>query len=404
MSARREAPSLETALAGALRSVPSIESLGDVFPAGVLITDVAGGVVYANPRAQQLFGLTVEELARDGFAPAIEPEDRPIIEREFAAAIAGAAEWQAEFRCCRREGAAITVALRAVPLRSPDGVVTGHIAAVEDISLRSRLYAKLTALIETSRILLDTPRLGAVLPAAVQVARTLIAADGYALWRLNDRGDWRVVESNGVSPAFAAAVCNRHRARRSRASRRPSRSTTSARPRRWPTGTPPTRPRASAPCWRSRSRSAAAGRAVSSSTTAVSSTSTTSGWKPPPRSATCARSRSRQPSCTRSSGAARAAERAHRQAAFLARAGVILGSSLDYEATLKAGRASWRCPTSPTGAPSTSLDDEGRHAAARRRAHRSGALELRARSCGALSREAETHRRRPHVFRTGSRS
>ena len=93
-----------------------------------------------------------------------------------------------------------------MPLRSHDGVVTGHIAAVEDISLRSRLYAKLTALIETSRILLDTPRLGAVLPAAVQVARTLIAADGYALWRLNDGGDWRVVESNGVSPAFAAAV------------------------------------------------------------------------------------------------------------------------------------------------------------------------------------------------------
>ena len=67
MSARREAPSLETALAGAQRSVPSIESLGDAFPAGVLITDVAGRVVYANPRAQQLFGLTVEELARDGF-------------------------------------------------------------------------------------------------------------------------------------------------------------------------------------------------------------------------------------------------------------------------------------------------------------------------------------------------
>ena len=206
MSARREAPSLETALAGALRSVPSIESLGDAFPAGVLITDAAGRVVYANPRAQQLFGLTVEELARDGFVPAIEAEDRPTIEREFAAAVAGAAEWQAEFRCCRGEGGAITVALRAVPLRSHDGVVTGHLAAVEDISLRSRLYAKLTALIETSRILLDTPRLGAVLPAAVQVARTLIAADGYALWRLNDGGDWRVVESNGVSPAFAAAA------------------------------------------------------------------------------------------------------------------------------------------------------------------------------------------------------
>ncbi len=206
MSAHREAPSLARALGGAPRVVPSIESLGDAFPAGVFVTDAAGRCVYANPRVQELLGLTAEELARDGFAPAIEPGDRPMVEGEFAAALADAADWQAEFRCRRRDGSAVTVALRAVPLRSPDGAVTGYIAAVEDVSLRSRLYAKLTALIETSRILLDTPRLGAVLPAAVQVARTLIAADGYALWRLQDGADWRVVESNGVSPTFAAAV------------------------------------------------------------------------------------------------------------------------------------------------------------------------------------------------------
>ena len=215
MPVHREAPPLARAPGGGARAVPSIESLGDALPAGVLVTDAAGRCVYANPRVQELLGLTAEELARDGFAPAIAPDDRPMVEREFAAAVAGAADWQAEFRCRRRDGSAVTVALRAVPLRSPDGAVTGHIAAVEDVSLRSRLYAKLTALIETSRILLDTPRLGAVLPAVVQVARTLIAADGYALWRLHDGVDWRVVESNGVSPTFAAAVV-RHREGRSR--------------------------------------------------------------------------------------------------------------------------------------------------------------------------------------------
>jgi PAS domain S-box-containing protein len=204
MSAHREA--LERALAGVLRGVPSIQSLGDALPAGVLVTDAAGRCVYANPRVQELLGLNAEELARNGFAPAIEPQDRPTVEREFAAAMADAADWHTEFRCRRRDGSAVTLALRAVPLRGTDGAVTGHIAAVEDVSLRSRLYAKLTALIETSRILLDTPRLGAVLPAVVQVARNLIAADGYALWRLHDGGDWRVVVSNGVSSTFAAAV------------------------------------------------------------------------------------------------------------------------------------------------------------------------------------------------------
>ena len=206
MSSRRDAPSVDRALAVALRGVTSIESLGDAFPAGVLMTDAAGRCVYANPRVQELLGLNAEELARNGFVPAIEPDDRPTVERELAAAVADAADWQSEFRCRRRDGSVVTVALRAVPLRGPEGDVTGHIAAVEDISLRSRLYAKLTALIETSRILLDTPRLGAVLPAVVQVARNLIAADGYALWRLHEDTDWRVVVSNGVSETFAAAV------------------------------------------------------------------------------------------------------------------------------------------------------------------------------------------------------
>jgi PAS domain S-box-containing protein len=206
MSGRREAPPLERALESARGSAPSIESFGDAFPAGVFVTDAAGRCVYANPRVQELLGLTAAELTRDGFVAAVDPAERPTIEEEFAAAVAGAAEWQAEFRCRRGDGSASTLGLHSVPLRSPDGAVTGHIAAVEDVSLRNRLYAKLTALIETSRILLDTPRLGAVLPAAVQVAKSLIAADGYALWRLQDGADWRVVESNGVSPAFAAAV------------------------------------------------------------------------------------------------------------------------------------------------------------------------------------------------------
>ena len=90
-------------------------------------------------------------------------------------------------------------------------------------------------------------------------------------------------------------------------------------------------------CWRCRSTSAAAGPAAWSSTTGACSTSITSGWRPPPRSATSARSRSRRPSCTEEQLAQRTRlERAHRQATFLAKAGVILGSSLDYEATLKA--------------------------------------------------------------------
>lgn len=205
MSGRSDRQPLDRAPAGEPGEEPSIARLGDAFPAGVLVTDAAGRCLYANPRAQQLFGLEFAALAAHGFAPAVDPADRARIETGLAAAVAAGAEWHAEFRCRRRDGSLVTVAVDAVPLRGADGHPSGHIAAIEDVSLRSRLYAKLTALIETSRILLGATRLHAVLPAVVQVARNLIAADGYAVWRQTEAG-WRIVESNGISPAFATAT------------------------------------------------------------------------------------------------------------------------------------------------------------------------------------------------------
>ncbi len=205
MSRDEEATPGKPALAPAIHERPPLASLVDALPAGVLVTDRAGRCVYANPRAQHLFGLSAEALARDGFAAAIDAADRDRVQGGFAAAIAAAADWHAEFRCRRPDGSVVAVSANAVPLRDADGRTTGHVAAVEDTTLRTRLYAKLTALIETSRILLESPRLGAVLPAVVQVARNLIAADGYAVWRLID-DRWRVAVSNGISATFAAAT------------------------------------------------------------------------------------------------------------------------------------------------------------------------------------------------------
>ncbi len=205
MSRDQETPSSEPALAPPVPGGPAVETLVDALPAGVLVTDPAGRCVYANPRVQQLFGRSAEALERDGFASAIDLPDRDRVQAAFAAAVAAAAEWQAEFRCRRPDGSVVMVSATAVPLRGAAGQATGHVTAVEDTTLRTRLHAKLTALIETSRMMLESPRLGAVLPAVVQVARNLIAADGYAVWRLAD-GGWRVAVSNGISAAFAEAV------------------------------------------------------------------------------------------------------------------------------------------------------------------------------------------------------
>ena len=308
MSADREAEPLERAPAGTPRGVPAIASLGDAFPAGILVLDAAGRGVYANPRVQALLGLSAGELAEEGFLPAVDAADRSRIESEFAAALAAASEWQAEFRCRHRDDTVLHNRAARRAAAQPRGRGQRIRRRRRRRQPASRLYTKLTALIETSRILLDTPRLDAVLPAAVQVARNLIAADGYALWRLQDDGGWRIVVSNGVSAAFAAAVVPQRESTYSRFDT--PLAVNDVEPQRgWPTARRPTGRRGSAPFWRCRCTFAAAGRAAWSSTTSSRSSSTTFDRKRQPPSATCAPSPSRRRSCTRSScgsgGAAR---------------------------------------------------------------------------------------------------
>ena len=68
--------------------------------------------------------------------------------------------------------------------------------------LRDQLLALATA----SASLLGSPVVEDVLAATVKLARDVFAADGYAVWRYGAGGPWRIVQSHGVSDAFAARV------------------------------------------------------------------------------------------------------------------------------------------------------------------------------------------------------
>ena len=60
-------------------------------------------------------------------------------------------------------------------------------------------------------VLLGSPRIEDVLPGILTVARESVAADGYAVWRLDRaRGAWVIVGHQGVSEEFAAAVISSH--------------------------------------------------------------------------------------------------------------------------------------------------------------------------------------------------
>jgi hypothetical protein len=58
------------------------------------------------------------------------------------------------------------------------------------------------------------------LSATISLARDVFKSDGYALWRVDDDGQWRMVRSFGVSDRFAARIVS-HAASRASGSRVP---------------------------------------------------------------------------------------------------------------------------------------------------------------------------------------
>src|SRR5436190_7127437 len=69
------------------------------------------------------------------------------------------------------------------------------------------IQQRLFGLVSRAGVLLGSPRIEDVLPGILTVARESVAADGYAVWRLDrTRGAWVIAGHAGVSEEFAAAV------------------------------------------------------------------------------------------------------------------------------------------------------------------------------------------------------
>ena len=67
------------------------------------------------------------------------------------------------------------------------------------------LQQRLLAVVAASGSLLRSPQVDDVMPAVLQIARDLVAADGYAVWRL-ERQEWRIRSFDGISETFANCV------------------------------------------------------------------------------------------------------------------------------------------------------------------------------------------------------
>jgi len=79
----------------------------------------------------------------------------------------------------------------------------------EAVNFHRQLEEQLTALVEASDTLLSSLQLSQVLPAIVNLARRLVAADAYGVWQYNKANDdWQTLIASGLSEEYTDPTAN----------------------------------------------------------------------------------------------------------------------------------------------------------------------------------------------------
>ena len=189
-----------------------VESSADA----IVSKDLNGIITSWNRGAEELFGYTAKEAVGQSVTLLI-PPDR-LAEEDMVLAHIRRGERVESFDTVRRrkDGTLVPVSLTVSPIRDAGGIIVGASKIARNISYRRQiedelqsLQRRLVGLATASASILGSPDSGAVASAAIDVAREVLTADGYALWRVHPGGAWQIVRSFGVSGDFATRAIPR---------------------------------------------------------------------------------------------------------------------------------------------------------------------------------------------------
>jgi PAS domain S-box-containing protein len=194
----------------------------------IVSKDLNGTITSWNRAAEQIFGYTAAEAVGKSIRIII-PPDRQSEEDEVLARVRrGQLIDHFETIRMRKDGTQFPVSITVSPIRGGDGTIIGASKIARDISFRrtaeARLreaedrrvdvHRRLTALVAASGSLLGSPRIEEVLPAIIDLAGEVLAADAYSVWRFDEgRKTWGVAASKGLSEEFVKGVITSHQGR-----------------------------------------------------------------------------------------------------------------------------------------------------------------------------------------------
>ena len=169
----------------------------------------------------QMLGLDPSAAANPlAWIERIHPDDRQAVVDRWEAALRGGATHATDtFRMLLPEGGTRWILSSAVIFRRASGEAVRAVGLNMDVTAQRHLQeqmeaalaeqrdvrARLLALTDGADHLLATRDESAARAGVIDLARRVLPADAYAIWWLDaTRGEWRVVHSTGLSPAYAA--------------------------------------------------------------------------------------------------------------------------------------------------------------------------------------------------------
>ncbi len=112
------------------------QAMSDASPLGIFRADAAGSYVYVNPRYERLSGLPAAAAAGESWLAAVHPGDRERVRNEWSSVVRGhPPETAGSYRFLQPDGAVIWVTALAGVIRE-DGVISGYVGIVEDVTGR----------------------------------------------------------------------------------------------------------------------------------------------------------------------------------------------------------------------------------------------------------------------------
>lgn len=188
-------------------------TLGSVFPIGIFRTDDAGLLTHVDSQLQQIFGLQREEFPNFGWLARVHPDDLERVQAAWVRAISRGESLSLEFRLVRPGEPVRHLLARNAPLRDAQGLLTGQLGFVQDITTLRVLEAESRIKEELNRqIIASSPDCTKVLDLdgrVVQITEQgcrLVEVDDFEQVRLSDWTRWWPEEGATLAREAVAAA------------------------------------------------------------------------------------------------------------------------------------------------------------------------------------------------------